>query len=200
MPRLKGDRSWREDSATSSLPTSYQLVAKVPEICPTRFPPKAVEHESISAPPKPNAAAAWTPKLVRLTPTARQGIQRLENRVGALDAQNGTVVIQKPVPPVSQFGKRVFAVSLRTPSGRIKERDDATLHQGDKGHRTPEKLLDSPRRSKTERAIRVHVVISVPRNSPPCFEHFWSAVRRTQRHFDANRVAILDAWESGRLE
>lgn len=162
--------------------------------------PAVVQHESISAPSEPDTAAAWTSKLVCFAPTARQGIQRLENRVGALDAQNGTVVIQKPVPPVSPFGERVFAVSLRTPSGRIKEGDDATLHQGDKGHRTPEKLLDSPRRSKTERAIRINVVISVPRNSPPCFEHFRNAVRRSQRHFDANPIAVFDTWESGRLE
>ena len=101
---------------------------------------------------------------------------------------------------MGQFGERVVIVSLRAPCGRIKEGDDATLRQGDKGHRTSEKLLNSPRRSKAERAIRINVVISVPRNSLPCFEHFRNAVRSTQRHFDANRVAVFDTWESGRLE
>lgn len=169
-----------------------ELITKMPKGRPLHSLSQIVEHKSVSAPSQADSATARAWKLVCLPRTPRQCLQCLKNRNRAFDAKNGRVIIQKPGPPVGQFGERVLIVSLRPPCGRIKEGDDATLHQGDKGHRTPEKLLDSPRRSKTERAIRINVVISVPRNPTPCFEHFRNAVRRTQRHFDANRVAIFD--------
>ena len=132
-----------------------ELIAKVPKGRPRHPPPQSIEHKSVSAPSQTNTAATRARQLVRLTPTPRQGLQCLENCSGTLDAQNGCVVIQETSSPVGQLCERVLIVSLRTPCGRIKEGDDTTLYQGDKGHRTTEKLLNSPRRSKAERAIRI---------------------------------------------